>query len=345
MMWHNRNERIRPGNSSALVNVAIIIVTYKSASLTVECLRSIQAELASPGLSLRAIVIDNASGDFGQVSAAIQENHWSDWASCVLAPRNGGFAYGNNLGIRLAQSVRSNTYFYLLNPDTRLRAGAISTLVEFLEAHAAVGIAGGSFENLDGSDWPMAFRFPSLLSELNGGVQLGLMARLFPSSVVPRTMSKEAQPADWICGAAMMVRESVVAATGGLDESYFLYFEETDFCRRASLVGFRTWYVPASRVMHISGQSTNVTGASEGMRRLPPYWFESRRRYFMVTFGLRRAMVIDLVAIVAISLGRIKKTMMRRSSVPFFFRDFLTHTVLRKRNRDNPAFKSSLIQS
>ena len=238
MMWHNRNERIRPGNSSALVNVAIIIVTYKSASLTVECLRSIQAELASPGLSLRAIVIDNASGDFGQVSAAIQENHWSDWASCVLAPRNGGFAYGNNLGIRLAQSVRSNTYFYLLNPDTRLRAGAISTLVEFLEAHAAVGIAGGSFENLDGSDWPMAFRFPSLLSELNGGVQLGLMARLFPSSVVPRTMSKEAQPADWICGAAMMVRESVVAATGGLDESYFLYFEETDFCRRASLVGF-----------------------------------------------------------------------------------------------------------
>ena len=333
----------RGGNATRL-NVAIIIVTYKSALLTIACLRSIQAELTSPGLNIRAIVIDNASGDFESVTDAIRANEWPSWASCVLAPRNGGFAYGNNLGMQLALDAGPVSYFYLLNPDTELRTGAIGTLIRFMELNPAVGIAGGSFETQDGSDWRMAFRFPSLTSEFLAGVETGLISRLFASSVVPREMPPQAQPTDWICGAAMMVRESVVSATGGLDENYFLYFEETDFCRRALRAGFSTWYVPASRVMHIMGQSTHVTGAGEGSRRMPGFWFESRRRYFVVTFGLRKAMLIDVVAIVSQSLGMIKKTFMRRTPVPFFLRDLLTHTILRKRNRAVAPVKSPLMR-
>jgi GT2 family glycosyltransferase len=158
-------------------------------------------------------------------------------------------------------------------------------------------------------------------------------------------MSKQVQPTDWICGAAMMFRAGVVTAIGGLDENYFLYYEETDFCRRALQAGFTTWYVPESRVMHIAGQSTNVTGRStEGSARLPTYWFESRRRYFGVSFGMRKAMLIDAVAIVSMSVGLIKQTLMRKRPVPFFLRDLMTHSVLRKRNRVIPPFKSSLIE-
>lgn len=331
------------GGAPACVNVAVIIVTYKSASLTIECLRSIDRELNTSGLSIRAIVIDNASGDFETVAAGIRSNRWSAWATCVMAPSNGGFAYGNNLGIQLALSGGPVSYFYLLNPDTELRAGAVGSLVGFMESHGAVGIAGGSFENQDGSDWPMAFRFPSLLSELYGGLQLAVIARLFPSSVVPREMTPQTQPTDWICGAAMMIRASVVSAIRGFDENYFLYFEETDFCRRALRAGFTTWYVPESRVMHISGQSTKVTGAAERSRRLPAYWFDSRRRYLAVTFGLRWAMVIDVVAITSLSLGWFKRLVLRRQSIPFFLRDLLTHTILRKRNRRIAPLKSSLM--
>lgn len=325
------------------VSVAIIIVTYKSARLAVNCVRSIQAQLESPGLDIRAVVVDNASGDFETVAGAIRDNQWASWATCVLAPRNGGFAYGNNLGMRHALETAPVDYFYLVNPDTELRAGAITTLVRFMELSPNAGIAGGSFENHDGSDWPIAFRFPSLTSEFLGGMQIGLLSRLFASSVVPREMSKQVQPTDWICGAAMMIRASVIASVGGLDESYFLYFEETDFCWRALRAGFRTWYVPESRVMHILGQSTNVTGPAEGSRRLPSYWFESRRRYFVVTFGLRKAVLIDVVAIVSGFLGLMKKVALRKQVVPFFLRDLLTHSVLRKSNRANPPFKSSLI--
>ena len=78
------------------------------------------------------------------------------------------------------------------------------------------------------------------------------------------------------------------SAIGGLDENYFLYFEETDFCLRARKAGFATWYVPQSRVMHIAGQSTKVTEVSDTPKRLPGYWFESRRRYYAVTFGTGR---------------------------------------------------------
>ena len=79
------------------LSVAIIIVSFRSARLTIECLRSIQAQLGPPGLSIRAIVVDNASGDFETVADAIRDNQWSSWATCALAPKNGGFAYGNNL--------------------------------------------------------------------------------------------------------------------------------------------------------------------------------------------------------------------------------------------------------
>ncbi len=88
-----------------------------------------------------------------------------------------------------------------------------------------------------------------------------------------------------------------------MDENYFLYFEETDFCYRAKKAGFATWYVPESRVMHIMGQSTTVTDLTRGPKRLPSYWFESRRRYFAMTYGIGHAIGIDIVALLACSIG------------------------------------------
>lgn len=328
------------------LDIAIVIVTYKSAQLTIDCLRSILADRSTAGLRIRAIVVDNASGDLPAIADAIARNQWSSWVTCVLAPTNGGFAYGNNLGILHACAETTPAYIYLLNPDTQIRDGAIGTLIEFLETNGEVGIAGSSFENLDGSEWMIAFRFPSLLSELNGGLGVGLVTRLLQRWVVPRQMTKSPQPTDWICGASMMLRPSVIQATGGLDENYFLYFEETDFCRRAIRAGFPTWYVPDSKVMHIMGQSTQVTDERLGKRRLPPYWFESRRRYFAVTYGVKHAVAIDIVALLANTVGWLKRLLLGRQkdSVPYFIRDLARHSVLWKQNRLFPPVRSALLK-
>jgi GT2 family glycosyltransferase len=323
-------------------DVAVVIVTYKSAQLTIQSLRSLESERASSGLNIRATVVDNASGDLPAIQQALGPNGWSSWVTLVPAPMNGGFAYGNNLGVQHAYAAATPDYIYLLNPDAEVRPGAISALVRFLEARPDVGIAGSSFEYLDGRDWPMAFRFPTIWSELSEGLQIGLVARLLNKWVVARRMTQITQPIDWICGASMMIRPAVFAAIGGFDENYFLYFEETDFCNRALKAGFSTWYVPESRVMHIMGQSTRITDETLELQRRPAYWFESRRRYFAVTFGVGHAMLIDLVAFFSGSLGLLKRTVQRRRGVPYYLRDLLKHTILWSHNRQFPEVRCLL---
>jgi N-acetylglucosaminyl-diphospho-decaprenol L-rhamnosyltransferase len=317
------------------LDIAVVIVTYKCAALTIESLRSVAAERSATESHIRVFVVDNASGDAPAIAAAVESNGWSSWVTLVIAPKNGGFAYGNNLGIARAYQDRVPSYVYLLNPDAQVRPGAIVTLVRFLESHPGVGIAGSSFENLDGSDWPIAFHFPGLMSEVLQGIELGPLMRLFNSWVVAQQMAKVAQPIDWICGASMLIRPTVLGAIGGMDENYFLYFEETDFCYRAKKAGFTTWYVPESRVMHIMGQSTTVTDMTRGPKRLPSYWFESRTRYFAMTYGFFYAVATDVVAVLACSIGLAKRAVRGRSQAgtPYFIRDLVSHSVIWPKNR------------
>jgi N-acetylglucosaminyl-diphospho-decaprenol L-rhamnosyltransferase len=315
------------------ISVAAVIVTYKSADLAIACLRSIESERLRSDLQISAIVVDNSTDDYPVVLQAIETNDWSGWVKLARAPRNGGFAYGNNLGVQLASG--SPDYIHLLNPDTVIREGAIDALVRFLETHPRVGIAGSSFENLDGSDWPIAFRFPTMFSEIEQGLQFGYVTRILRQWVVAKTMANNAERTDWVPGASMMIRKTVYDTIGGLDEHYFLYFEETDFCFRAAKAGYETWYVPQSRVMHIAGQSTKVTERNAINKRLPPYWFESRRRFFKKTYGTSYAVLTDIVAVCAHCLGFLKRLILGHGDrgVPHFISDLMRYNMLWSKNR------------
>jgi N-acetylglucosaminyl-diphospho-decaprenol L-rhamnosyltransferase len=324
------------------LDIAVVIVTYKSAQLTINSIASIESERTTPELRIRVIVVDNASGDLELIARASATNDWESWVTLVDAPKNGGFAYGNNLGIERAYRAGIPSYLYLLNPDTEVRPGAIGSLVAFLEGHPTAGIAGSGIDNPDGSEWPIAFKFPTLLSELSGGLETGLVTRLLRRWEVPQRMSRTAQQIDWVSGASMMIRPSLLAAIGGLDENYFLYFEETDLCFRANRAGFSTWYVPEARIMHIEGQSTKVNERTAGPRRLPPYWFESRRRYFTKNLGICHAIFIDIVALFARSLGWLKRVLLGRghTAVPYFIRDLIRYSALWPHNRTIPPVRT-----
>ena len=236
----------------------VVVVSYKSAALTVDCLASIAAERATAPIAIRCVVIDNASGDEPVVAAAIAERGWGDWARVVAAPRNGGFAYGNNLGLKELERDGRVDFVHLLNPDTVLRPGAIAALTGFLQAHPRAGIAGGVFENGDGSEWAIAFRFPSLLGEVEQGVSPGLVSRLL-EACVPMNMG-----ASGGAGRLGLGRLDDDAARGvrphrraGRDLLPVLRGDGVLPPRQAA--GFEVWYVPASRVVHIAGQSTKVT--------------------------------------------------------------------------------------
>jgi GT2 family glycosyltransferase len=261
--------------------VAVIIVNYRTPALAVDCLRSLAGEDAGP--HCRAVVVDNGSGD-GSAAAlaeAIHAHGWGAWAELLPLADNRGFAAGNNAALRqILAAPHPPDYLLLLNPDTVVRPGAVRALADFLDRHPRAGIAGSRLEDPDGTPQVSAFRFPSVLGEWENGVRLGLVTRLLHRHVVAPPVRPEAHVTDWVSGASLMVRRAVFEEVGLLDEGFFLYYEEVDFCRRAARAGWPCWYVPASRVVHLVSQSTGVDGDGRTRRPMPAYWFASRRRYF-----------------------------------------------------------------
>jgi GT2 family glycosyltransferase len=320
---------------SAPVRVAVVIVNYRTAPFVIACLRSLAPEVASHA-GLRVIVVDNASGDGEALAAAIRDHGWA-WASLLIAERNGGFAYGNNRGIEAGlRWPAPPDYFLLLNPDTEARPGAIEALVQFMEAHPAAGIAGSSFENPDGSEWPLAFRFPSIWSELEHGLRLAAVSRLLRNHAVARTMGREPARVDWVSGASLMVRRRVLEEVGMMDEGYFLYYEEVDLCLKAHRGGWQCWYVPQSRVMHHYGQATGMSEGAPRLKRMPAYWFESRSRYFVKNHGVAYARLADLAFGLGRSLWVLRRPLARRpvSDPPGLLADFWRTSVLFQRGEE-----------
>jgi GT2 family glycosyltransferase len=283
--------------------VWVVIVNYRTGNLVVDCLHSIAAQIADlPGF--HTVVVDNASGDKSveMLSATIEREQWHDWASVLPLDRNGGFAFGNNAGIR--DALRSSghvDYVMLLNPDTVAQRGAIRALVDFLDSHPRAGIAGSRLENAEGGAECSAHNAFSPLGELDSGARLGILSRALHRYTGTLPMREAAHECDWVSGASLMVRREVFETAGVLDEGYFLYFEEADFCLRAREAGWQIWFVPESRVVHLEGASTGIRSV---LRRRAAYWYDSRRRYFVKHFGLPGLILADaLWAVGRISLG------------------------------------------
>ena len=295
-------------------SVLIVIVNYRSAGLAVDCLRSLAPEVAeTPGA--RAVVVENASGDDSAaiLDAAIRENGWGPWASLTIAPRNGGFAAGNNVAIGPAMASPSPPdLVWLLNPDTIVRPGALRELIGFLGRRPDVGLAGSRLEERDATPLQSAFRFPTVLGELESGLRLGPVSRLLERHVVAPPVADHECRVDWVAGASLLFRREVFDAVGLLDEGYFMYFEEVDFCLKAARAGWPCWYVPSSRVVHLVGQSSGVTRAGEGRKRLPRYWFEARKRFFLTNHGRARSIAADVIHALAYASFRARRLVQRK---------------------------------
>ena len=310
----------------------IVIVNYRTAALVVACLRSLHPEIAEhPGCAVTVVDNNSADGSVEKIRAVVEAEGWGGWVRVIASPTNGGFAAGNNVAIRaaLAQAVRP-AYIWLVNPDTLVRRGALNALLTLMEAHPRAGIAGGSLEEANGQRWPYAFRFPSLGSEINDGLRLSLVGRWLARYSVARRMGDEVVRVDWISGANFMLRTTLIDAIGLMDEDYFLYFEETDYCLQAQRAGWECWYLPQARVMHIAGQSTGITSDPRSQRRRPVYWFESRRRYYIKNHGRVYAMAADLLWLFGFAMWRLRRLIQRKPDhdPPGLLLDFARHSSL-----------------
>jgi len=305
----------------------IIIVNYRTASLTIDALTSLAPEIARhPGT--RCFVIDNGSGDGSAeiIADAVRQSGYGDWCQVHALPDNRGFSAGNNAALALADEQGfAPDLIWLLNPDTIARPDALAALVAFMERHPDVGIVGGAAENPDGTPQYCAFRFPTPLGEFEAAIGLGVARRLLGRYVIAPSYPDHAVAVHWVSGASMMIRRETFDRIGRFDERYFLYYEETDFCRRAADAGIVCWHEPASRIVHLIGQSTGMSGAARRLKRRPRYWFESRARYYRRHLGLAALVAANVGWLVAYPIGYVLDRLRRRPSeeAPWLWWDML----------------------
>jgi len=264
-----------------ICQLSIVIINYKSPGLVKDCLKTVLPEIRA--LDAKVVIVDNNSGD----NSAEVLNNWllkNDTRKKVklfLSDENLGFSGGNNLGIN---AIRAE-YYLLLNSDTLVRGGAIQSLLDTIKHNPHAGIVSPCLEWPDGTPETSCFRYPTPISELIASADTGPITRLFKNHYVPLPISKQIIHPPWTSFACVLIRHDMFTDIGLMDDNYFMYYEDIDFCRRARKAGWDIIHNPIARVIHLHGGSSALNDRMKQRKRLPRYYYESRTRYMYTYYG------------------------------------------------------------
>lgn len=251
--------------------LSIIIVNWNVRDLLRECLSSLDA--GRDGLDVEVIVVDSASVDGSTEMVRVE----FPWVRLIPRGENVGFPRGNNIGLAEARG----DYLLLLNPDTVVLDDALAMMVAYLTTHLDVGAVGPLLLNPDGSIQSSRRRFPTLAtgffeSTWLEGLAPGLLRRYYALDL-PDDATADV---DWLTGACIMIPRAVYEQIGGLDEGYFMYSEELDWCRRIKEAGWRVVYHPMARIIHHVGKSSEQAVTARHI-----YFQRAKLRYFRKYHG------------------------------------------------------------
>ena len=307
--------------------VLTIILNYKTPDMTLQSFAAALREM--DGIAGAITIVDNDSQD-GSYEALLKAVRVLDMkpgrVQVIQSGHNGGFGAGNNVGIR-ARLPNGDTpdYVYILNSDAFPGKNAIKLLLMQLQNNPNVGFAGSYIHGPEGAPHITAFRFPSIQGELEGAARLGLISRVLKNYTVPLPLPKQTCVVDWLAGASVMMRQSVLNEIGLFDEIFFLYFEETDLCKRAYNAGWSTVYVRESEVCHIGSVSTGM----KTWGRMPNYWFNSRLHYFVKNHGRSYTAIATLAHLLGAVTYRVRCLVQNKPKIdpPGFLRDLTLHSL------------------
>ncbi len=260
-----------------MTDLSIIIVNWNTKDYLLGCLKALTN--SDEGLSREVIVVDNGSQD----GSPDELKRFFPTVHLIGNQNNLGFAKAVNQGIREA----SGKYLLLLNPDTRLKEGVLETLLSFMEENQEVAVAGPQLLNGDGSKQNSIANFPSLATEL---LNKSLLRWLFPQKY-PGKEKDYLNPieVDSVIGACLMVRREAIEKVGLLDEDYFLFLEETDWCYRMKKAGWKIYHVPQARVYHFQGKS-----AEKERNRAKVEFYRSRYIFFKKNRGRGQVFILRI---------------------------------------------------
>ena len=279
----------------------VIIVNYKTPALCLDCLDSLW--IGGDG-NAEILVVDNASGDDSVeiINRSIADNNRSN-TRAISSEVNAGFSAGNNIGIK--QSTAD--FILLLNSDTIVRPGAIDILMQTLIDNPGMGMASPRLEWPDEQPQESCFRFHRPINELIRSACTGPITKLLKRYEVPVAVDEGISYPEWTSFACVMIRREVFDDIGLLDEEFFMYFEDVDYCQRAQRAGWNIIHNPNARVVHLRGGSSPVKSQAAKKKRLPRYFYESRTRYYNNYFGRSGLLAANLFWHLGWLIARVRK--------------------------------------
>ena len=239
------------------MDLSVVLVNYRSREPLLECLRALHADARAAGLALEIAVVDNDSRDGTPAALAFAFPE----TRVIVNPENVGYARAVNQGL----SATAASFALVMNPDCEVRPGTLRALLDHLAARPRAGIAGPRILNPDGSLEFSARAFPDHLTFLFN--RYSLLTRLFPHNPFSRRYlltdwdHASVREVDWVSGACMMVRREAVSEVGGMDEAFFMFNEDVDWCRRMKQARWAVSYEPAAVVVHHIGASRTRVAA------------------------------------------------------------------------------------
>jgi GT2 family glycosyltransferase len=266
-----------------LIDLSVVIVNWNTSELLIQCLESIFN--AESSLTFEVVVVDNGSTD-NSVQAV--SNRFPQ-VRIIANDRNFGFAMANNQGIRIGNA----RYYLILNSDTIVRPGSLDKLVHYADEHLEAGMVGPKLLNMDGTLQESWAEFPSFWSEITGQP----VRKRYPIGD-----PCFAYDVDSILGACMLVREEVVRSIGMLDEEYFMYSEEIDWCFRIKRGGWRIHYYPESEMFHIGGASASMNN----LRQLS-LLYQNKILFFSKNYGYFKSLLLRYGLVLANCFGIVRR--------------------------------------
>lgn len=263
------------------VKLVVIIINYRTANLVIQCVVSLLKQIA--GIDARVIVVDNHSqdGSVRELKNWIAGDCGSAFVDVIESEINGGFSAGNNTGLRAVDAE----YYLLLNSDTIVQPEAVAILLQTAESNTQAGIISPRLEWPDGTPQESCFRYISPISEFIDAAKTGPITSALKKFDVPLPASDHIGHPEWTSFAAVLVRRELFDDIGPMDEGFFMYFEDVEFCRRARKAGWDIICNPKARIVHLRGGRTPTERKILERERLPRYYYASRARYFYLEYG------------------------------------------------------------
>jgi N-acetylglucosaminyl-diphospho-decaprenol L-rhamnosyltransferase len=291
-------------------DIVISIINYRTAEMTIECARSVLQQIDGD-IDAEIVIVDNRSDD-GSIETL------SDWIAglpapapvrLVLSETNSGFSGGHNQGIA-AVSAR---HYLLLNSDALLRPGFLQRILEAARANPDAGFIAPRLEYENGVVQISCFRFPGPISEFIRGANSGPVTRLFAERDVPLGPDPDPDEIEWASFACILVNGAMVDQIGPMDEGYFLYFEDAEYCLRARRAGWRLHRCPDAAAVHFRGGSAPVKALARERKRLPRYYYSSRTRFLYQAHGYAGLWAANLLLLVGRGIAGLRQLAGRRS--------------------------------